>query len=632
MLSARKSVITHDSIINIMEKLDYKEVKKGVCNGLAQMWVQAVFCEEIEKFITRLHFICETPDLLEKINTAKVKKGLNLSDEDRACIDVLAFFDGIQLYQNFHLYTHLFNHNPHHLDAAAIAALTLPLKLEKRPIIEIYSENRLFNIFSMQRYLSELAEEFDLYNKNKAALALFKQFLPELVIALHTCTHKVALRYNSRMTCWELTDANQYPPFDLPRRAAAPIILESLTEGLVSPVNISIFTTADNVFKHLMQTTLTKFKRPGPITPIVSTAMTQKKTHLLALTAMRGDEENFVKVAKEIPNLQLWEYMLTASKTAVFHGQTGIANIIINQYPDCLMRADETQEFLAMVITNKQNDLIKTMIKMGADVDELFQGQRPLHHAINADNLEAVKELISLGANISLTNKNDKSPLFHAIKLHRIAIVDYLAGLEKTNLEATNKNGNTPLIAAVQQNSSLACEVLLKHKANPDKANSSGETPALVSCTLGHRECLNTIIRYGANLNLFDNARRTPMFVTVLKQSWDMAAMILLNLKTLESFNPFSYQFIMNYFSDIVRSLTEQLETVGNEEKKRFRSDVKHHRNTLGLMLMKKPKTDFCIFFKPREKQRQDYLNEIRRACKPTSVHDIGSRAGYIRI
>ncbi len=631
MLSAHRTIITHDKIIKVMAELGYEGVEKGICNGLAQMWIQAVFCEEIEKFIARLYFICGTPDLLKRIETANGKKGINLSEEDRACIEMLAFFDGVQLYQNFRLYTHLFNKKPHHLDAAAISEITLPIKLEKRPIMEIYSENRLFNSFSLQRFLNELAGEFALYYKNKAMMTLFKQPLPDLVIALHSCTHKVVLRYNNRVACWELADANKYIPFDLPQFISAPFILESLTEGYVSPVNVSIFTTADNVLKDIMRTTLTKLKRQKPINKLSAATKTHKNTHLLALTAMRGDEENFLKIAQEIPNLELWDYMLPAAKTAVFHGQTGIANIIISQYPDCLMRAEETQEYLAMVINNRQNDLIQAMVRMGAEVDEPLDNQRPLHIAVKADNLDAVKELIALGADPSLTN-GDETPLFYAIRLHRIAIINYLAGLKKTSLEKPNKNGNTPLIAAVRQNSSAACEALLRHKANPDLVNSTGETAALISCTLGHADCLAALIKHGANLHLADGFGRTPIFIAVLKQSWNMAAMILLNLKTLESFNPFSYQFTVSYLRDIIRSVTERLEAFDNDDKKRFRSDVKHHRNALGLMLMKKPTTTFGIFSKPKEKQRQDYLSKIRKACEPASLANVDSRTSYVRI
>lgn len=630
MLSASRRVITHDKIIEVMKKLGYENVKPGVCNGLAQMWVQAVLCGEIEKFITRLYFICQTPDLLQKINAAKAKKGVNLTDEDRACIDILAFFDGVQLYQNFHLYTHLLNDKPHHLDAAAIAALTLPIKLEKQPIIEIYSENRLVSVSSLQQYLNELAKELALYSKNKAALSIFEP-LPELVITLHSRTHKVVLRYNREIACWELTDANQYTPFYLLSEVSALTILQSLTEGIITSVNISVFTTADNELKNLIRTTLTKFKKVAPISRISSSVL-PLKAHLLTLTAMRGDEASFVKVAKEIPNLNLYEYMLEASKTAMFHGQTGIVNIIIRDYLDCLMHPDDTQEFLAMAITNRHHDLIKTFVRIGADVDEPFQGQRPLHIAVEADNLEALKELISLDADITLTNEDDKTPLFYAIRLHRIAIVDYLAGLEKTNLEAPNKNGNTPLVVAVRQNSAAACEVLLKHKANPDTKNSMGETATLVSCTLGHEDCLNTLIRHGANLNLFDDIGRTPIFITVTKQSWNMVAMILLNLRTLESFNSFSYQITMDYLRDIIQCAVEQLEKFEDAGKKKFHSDTKHHDNALGMMLMKKPKIDFCVFFKPKEKQRQDYLSKIRHACKPASVLDADPRTGYIRL
>lgn len=632
MLSASKNIISHDKIINVMTKVGHKGIKEGVCNGLAQMYTQAIFCEETEKFISRLYFICETPDLEQKINAAKAKKGRHLSEDDQACLDVLAFFEGVQLYQNFHFHTHLLDNKPHHLDAAAIATLTDPIKLANHPIVEIYSENRLFNKASLQRYLNVLAVEFELYDKNRMALASIKQPTTELIIALHSCTHKIILRRNTRTAHWELTDANQYTPFDLPHETAAEAILLALTEGTVAPVNISIFTTDDNILKNVMGTILAKLKNTNLINTSSANAMTSKKTHLLTLTAMRGDEETFLKIAKKIPNHALWEYMLSASKTAMYHGQTNIMNIIIEQYPDCVMTANDTAEFLTMAITNRQTELIKKIVAAGADVDEAMNDQRPLHIAICIDNIDAVKELIALGANINLKNKDDDNPLFLAIKLHKISIIDYLCKLKATNINDTNKNGDTPLIAAVRENSSAACEILLGHQADPDKQNNMGETAAILACSLNHHHCLNMLIKYGANLNLFDMTGRTPVTVSLIKQNWDMCATLLLNLKNLESFNSFSYQLTINYLRDIIRCVSEQLSVLNDYKKKVVKSDIKHHRGALGMILMKNPKADFCVFFKPAEKKRKAYLKEIYTACKPTPPLDVDSHSGYIRL
>lgn len=632
-MSASNWVIAHDKITDVMASLGYAEVEDGVCNGLAHMLLQAGFCGEKEVFMTRLHFICGDPWLLNKIATAKAKKGVNLTERDRACIDILAFFDGVQLHQNFNLYPHLLKNGTYHLDAATISELTLPLKLEKRRVVEIYSDNRLFSFGSMQIYLEQLTKEFSAFYKKKAMSDTARETAPDIGLAFHSCSHKIVLGFNPILRYWEIIDANQYPLVALRYGVPAVTILDALTEGQIAPVNISAFTLSDSSFRKEMQTSLSEVRKEYHIDTADACAVSSNNTHLLQLTAMRGDKTRFLRTAKKIKankNLQLRDYMLPAAKIALIHAQTTIINTIIQRYPDCLMDTSKVQEFLEIAIRTRQNSLIKKIVDYGAKINGVCSdGQRPLHVAVLTDNLPAAIKLISLGADVNLASEQGELPIVQAIKLRRIAMLDYLAGLENISFVSAHANAEPVLLVAVKENSSASCDALLKNKANPDVKNTMGETAALIACGLGYRDCLVSLIAHRANLNLFDKIGRTPLFMCLLRQHWEMAANILLTLKSLESFNQFSYQLMINYLRNIIECAADQLASLPAEKRKQTWLDIKHKRNALGMILSKKPENNCFVFFKCDG--REKHLKEIRSACKPAAV-EIDSHTAYVRV
>jgi hypothetical protein len=104
-------------------------------------------------------------------------------------------------------------------------------------------------------------------------------------------------------------------------------------------------------------------------------------------------------------------------------------------------------------------------------------------------------------------------------------------------------------------------------------------------------------------------------------------------LQTLESFNPFNYQLITSHLRDIVDKVVALSTLMPAEEKKKLWTEVKHHRNALGMLLDKKSKYDNCAFFKPNEKMRKKYLSEIRSATTvPHQAVEIVARSSYVKL
>lgn len=623
MLSGQEPIISHNKIISIMEQLGYPNVIKGVCNGLAQMWIQALFCQEGLVFIRRLHFICLTPDLFKKIAAAKEKKGINLSIEDQKCIDVLAFLDGVQIYQNYGLYTHLFEgqDQPHHLDAATISKLTAPLKLQQTTILEIFSENRMFNIASLQRFLNPLLQQFLAYYRAK--LKVEKQGWPvsDIIIALHSSVHKIVLRYVPEKTCWELTDANHYDPFDVPSSLTSSSVIETLLEGSVSPVNISVFSTSANALKNAMQRILEKNRSEEEVSAVTANMITTKEGSLLVLAAMRGDAKKFLECASKYREFGMSTHTARAINTALYHGQTNILEMVISTFPYAFLVTNK-QYLLYLAIKNRLITMMQKLIFcVGANVNNSDGfGRFPFHTAVEIGYLEGVKALVAWGANYNLPNDFSETPLILAVKHRQTPVTLYLAGLKDIDFEKKDIAGESALTWAVKNESYLTCEALLRHHADFNYPNEKGETAALLTCETGQFNCLQLLITFGANLNILDKQFRSTILVAMAKEYWDIAALLVLKLRTLDAFNPFSYSLLIQNLTDVVRAAADLIASYTSTEKQLAWQEIKYHRNVLGMVLQKNPQNEFCKFFKPNEKKRIAYIDQLKTAKKPKEV------------
>src|SRR6516225_7187616 len=94
--------ISHADLITIANLLGYSNIKGGLCAGFSAMYGHSVFAQDEASFYKRLHFIAtyknNFPQLIEEIGKAQKKTANSLNEKDMQLLDILAFFDGIELY------------------------------------------------------------------------------------------------------------------------------------------------------------------------------------------------------------------------------------------------------------------------------------------------------------------------------------------------------------------------------------------------------------------------------------------------------------------------------------------------------------------------------------------------------
>ncbi|MCX5921722.1 MAG: ankyrin repeat domain-containing protein [Candidatus Dependentiae bacterium] len=108
-------------------------------------------------------------------------------------------------------------------------------------------------------------------------------------------------------------------------------------------------------------------------------------------------------------------------------------------------------------------EMIKLLIALGADVNVAGENDvAPLFFASANNNIEAVRLFLSLGADVNKSNNKGQTPLLIACISNNIAIVKALlaAGADANVMD---NNGNTPLSIATEKHYKELENLLRKH-------------------------------------------------------------------------------------------------------------------------------------------------------------------------
>ncbi len=118
-----------------------------------------------------------------------------------------------------------------------------------------------------------------------------------------------------------------------------------------------------------------------------------------------------------------------------------------------------------------------------------------LRSIIYENNLSELKNYLQYN-DINFLDDEENTLLHYAILYKRIEITYYLID-NHIFVNQVNKEGMTPLFLAVHLNMIMIVDALLKNNANPNLL-SSGETPFFHACRLGRSEIISLFIEYGA--------------------------------------------------------------------------------------------------------------------------------------
>lgn len=170
-------------------------------------------------------------------------------------------------------------------------------------------------------------------------------------------------------------------------------------------------------------------------------------------------------------------------------------------------------------------EMIKYLLSRGASINNGIIA--PLHQAVVNGNIEMVELVLAEGGFVDLQDPGGNTALFFATEEQNVAIVDLLL-TRQANVELCNARGNTPLISATGSDNVEIVELLLQHDADVSRATNKGVTPLHMTMYNNNLVCAHMLMSQGADVNQSDVFGITPLITaTWVDGSDDMVSLLL---------------------------------------------------------------------------------------------------------
>ena len=180
---------------------------------------------------------------------------------------------------------------------------------------------------------------------------------------------------------------------------------------------------------------------------------------------------------------------------------------------------------LHRAIENNNLDLVKALlsyrnidkeIKLPRDATAsngwYLGGDTPLLYASYIGNPQVVSALLDANCNIRARDDIDGAMAIHVAAANgNNEVINLLLNKDKNLINAVDNNGeDTPLHWAIMKNLDSTAELLLSQGANPNQKNSSAQTPLHYAAMYGNANAVNMLVeKYNVDKNLKDKDGKT---------------------------------------------------------------------------------------------------------------------------
>ena len=135
-------------------------------------------------------------------------------------------------------------------------------------------------------------------------------------------------------------------------------------------------------------------------------------------------------------------------------------------------------------------------------------GDSPLTKAVKANDAQAVRALLTSGANVNERSGDGSTPLLWAANNASVEIARLLIA-HKASVDVANDFGITPLLQASSIGDSAMVDLLLRSGASPSKAHPEGETPLLAAARSGSVPTVRLLLARGVDVNTAEKFQNT---------------------------------------------------------------------------------------------------------------------------
>ncbi len=470
-----------------MGSLGYPNVsEEGQCFGIAAMASQAFLMGEMEQFNTRLDILSQlTPEDIETLKAGRLDVQISKEGKSISGLEAMAFYDGVQLYQNPKKYSHILPGHSLQKDRAAATFVSPVESDEDRPV--------------------QVGEAFcGTYNDKELGIYLqtLRHYLPhKTALALGSINHAINLNYDPETNEWTLIDANELPPRTF-KQGKNELISDKdgklLSSEIISAFDAGRATTGFAIFT----------------TRVFST--TSNKVMLEASLNQLAGSEQWIDIHK-VTSIEKAERRDAFETSLAIVAAEGGYHEVITALADAKADLDAPNKdgFIPAIIAAERgyHEVITALANAKANLNALtYGGLTPAHIAALYGHHLVIAALPAGVADLNaLTNHGLTPAHIAAIYGHHLVI----AALAKAGayLDASNRDGFTPAQIAAQNGNLDVIAALVAGGADPNARNKDGFTLAHIAAQNGHHEVIAALVAGGADPNARTNGGFTPAHV-----------------------------------------------------------------------------------------------------------------------
>ncbi|XP_065075156.1 uncharacterized protein LOC135698933 [Ochlerotatus camptorhynchus] len=229
---------------------------------------------------------------------------------------------------------------------------------------------------------------------------------------------------------------------------------------------------------------------------------------------------------------------------AVRKGFSSIVNQLISKKANVVFDSNGRKlTLLHLAAESGDLDTVKQIIALSADINALSKsGETPLSIAASGGHVKIVEHLIGQMASVNALKIDDTPPLHCAIINKHNAVVKVLIA-HSADVHAPDSSGRTPLHLAAEsdldivkllidtlvdvnavdglkrtalhlavfRNKPLIAELLIEHSADPNLADTNGWTPLHFAAYVGSLEAITLLVEQSIDINARTSDEQTPL-------------------------------------------------------------------------------------------------------------------------